>query len=325
MKMMTISEVSRQFPVSTRMLRYYEKEGLIASIRITDYAYRVYDESNIKRLQQILVLRKLRIPLKQIAVIMEDEEQIKTLEILQNTLSELKEEITALTMIQDIVKGLVSKLDLKIRKKVHLDLLEDTELMEIVQILNPPKTSLKEEPSMNDLVKASNVLAEKMDIRIIYLPPLTVAAYQYIGENPEDVTGEKIYALIRELNLPVVKPDFRVFGFNNPSPVDGQKEYGYESWVTIPEDADIKAPIVKKHFPGGLYAAHCIKMGDFHEWETFSNKMQHHETYEFDWREPKGMGGCLEEELNIYHTILENAGKPEQLDLLIPIKRRETA
>ncbi len=37
-----------------------------------------------------------------------------------------------------------------------------------------------------------------------------------------------------------------------------------------------------------------------------------------------GMGGCLEEELNIYTNILEGAEKAEQLDLLIPIKKRES-
>lgn len=37
-----------------------------------------------------------------------------------------------------------------------------------------------------------------MDVRIVYLPPVTVAAYQYIGENPEDVAGEKIYSFIKE-------------------------------------------------------------------------------------------------------------------------------
>ena len=44
MKKMTVSEVSRKFDVSTRMLRYYEQEGLICSLRKEGYAYRVYDE-----------------------------------------------------------------------------------------------------------------------------------------------------------------------------------------------------------------------------------------------------------------------------------------
>ena len=241
---------------------------------------------------------------------------------MQDNLMELNEEIAALTVIQEIIGRLAEKLEERMDKKIRLDLLEDTDLMEIVQVLNPPKTNLKEEYSMGDLVKASNVLTERMDVRIIYLPPMTVAAYQYIGENPEDAVEEKIQRFIREIDLHRIKPDFRVLGFNNPNPVEGQKEYGYEMWVTVPEEIEVKEPIVKKHFEGGLYAAHSIKFGDFHEWESFIKKMQQHEEYEIDWRDPEG--GCLEESLNAYNNLQEGKTKPDQMDLLIPIKKRES-
>ena len=325
MEIMTISEVSKQFNISTRMLRYYEKEGLITSTRIEDYSYRVYDMEAVKRLQQILVFRKLRIPVKQIAAILDDEEQRQTLEIMQKNLWELNEEIAALTVIQDILKALVSKLDENIRKKIRLNMLEDTELLDIVHVLNPPKTNLKEEHTMEELVKAGRALEKKMDIRIVYLPPAAVAACQYTGENPEDVVEEAICNFIKESDLLVLKPDFRRYGFNNPSPSEGQKYYGYELWVTIPADMEVKEPLVKKQFAGGLYAAHSIKFGDFHEWEMFFRQMQENEEYEIDFREPEGMGGCMEETLNIYTNIQEGLKKPDQLDLLIPIKRKTEA
>ncbi|NLV37000.1 MAG: MerR family DNA-binding transcriptional regulator, partial [Clostridiaceae bacterium] len=43
MELQTISQVSRDYGISTRMLRYYEQAGLILSLRKDDYAYRVYD------------------------------------------------------------------------------------------------------------------------------------------------------------------------------------------------------------------------------------------------------------------------------------------
>lgn len=322
MKTMTISEVSKQFNISTRMLRYYEKAGLISSTRIEDYSYRVYDTEAVKRLQHILILRKLRIPVKQIAIILDDTDQIKTLEIVQKNLSELNEEIGALTTIRDILQTLVSRLDEGIRKKIHLELLEDTELIDVIHVLNPPKSNLKEEHSMEELAKASKILETKMNFRIVYLPPATVSAIQYTGDNPEDVVKEKIYTFIKESDLLTLKPDFRLYGFNNPSPQEGQKEYGYEFQVTIPDDLEVKEPFCKKKFEGGLYAAHCINFPNFNEWETFINLLMHDEEYEIDWREPMGMGGCLEEELNIYTHILNGAKKADQLDLLIPVKRR---
>ena len=70
MGLQTASQVSKIFGVSTQMLRYYERSGLIESHRKDDYAYRVYDEENLQRLQQIILLRKLQIPIKQIYTIL---------------------------------------------------------------------------------------------------------------------------------------------------------------------------------------------------------------------------------------------------------------
>ena len=67
MKLTTISEISRKMNISTRTLRYYEQIGLIESVKKEDYAYRTYDQTTVMRLQQIVVLRKLRIPLKPVS------------------------------------------------------------------------------------------------------------------------------------------------------------------------------------------------------------------------------------------------------------------
>jgi hypothetical protein len=85
---------------------------------------------------------------------------------------------------------------------------------------------------------------------------------------------------------------------------------------------DIPEPLAKKSFAGGLYAAHCIKMGDFQEWETFYKCVCSNDKYEIDHREPFGMGGSLEEHLNTFTYFQTNKDKAmfEQLDLLIPIR-----
>ncbi len=61
-----IREISGRYNVSARTLRYYEDMGLIESTRSDDYAYRLYDEAAIKRLEQILILRRLNISIKDI-------------------------------------------------------------------------------------------------------------------------------------------------------------------------------------------------------------------------------------------------------------------
>ncbi len=93
MGLMTISEVTKVFNVSTRMLRYYEQMGLLFSQRKEDYAYRVYDENAILRLQYIIVLRKLRIPIKQIALIFKTPELTNIIEIFQRNIVEIANDI----------------------------------------------------------------------------------------------------------------------------------------------------------------------------------------------------------------------------------------
>ncbi len=325
MESMTVSEVSRSFHISTRMLRYYEKIGLISSGRREDYSYRVYDAENVKRLQYILILRKLRVPLKHIAVILGDGRQYESLELLKQQVRELGDEISALSTIRSVLELFVTRLDEGIRKKLQPNLLEDREISAIVSALRLPQINLKEKLSMDQLNEAQKVLNRSMDVRILYLPPATVASIQYTGENPEEHTGKLLRSFIISANLPAVKKDFRVFGFNNPSPAAGQRYYGYEFWVTVPEDMQVPFPFEKKQFDGGLYAAHGIQMGDFQEWQLFSEYLKSSEEYEPEKRPPFGMGGCLEEHLNPYSVYTGEIPEFTQLDLLTPVKRKDSS
>ena len=109
MKLTTISEISRKMNISTRTLRYYEQIGLIESVKKEDYAYRTYDQTTVMRLQQIVVLRKLRIPLKQIGLILESENTAAIIDAFQQNLAEVDDEITALSTIRDIINTLYQK------------------------------------------------------------------------------------------------------------------------------------------------------------------------------------------------------------------------
>ena len=103
MDLLTATHVSQCYGVSTRMLRYYEQIGLLKSSRMDDYAYRVYDEAAIRRLQQIIILRKLQIPVKQIRDILNNQDAVAAIEIFKQNISELDEEITALSVVRSIL------------------------------------------------------------------------------------------------------------------------------------------------------------------------------------------------------------------------------
>ena len=323
MDLMTISEVTKAFNISTRMLRYYDEIGLLRSKRKDDYAYRAYDESAVKRLQQIITLRKLRIPLKKIALIFNDTEQAKIVEVLQESMNELEAEVSALQTIRDVLRVFIQRLNSMANASVELNMLGDDEIMSVIQTLSLSKINFKEERSMDDLNKANEALSTVKDCRIIYLPPSAVASSYYFGDDPESNAEKPLAVFIRSIGLKKIKPDLRQYGFNNPTP-KGNETYGYEFWVTIPDDLEIPAPLVKKRFAGGLYAAHCIKMGDFHEWKTFYDWIHKSTDYEYEEREPSGMCGALEEHINAYSYYCDDAetAKFIQVDLLIPIRIR---
>ena len=64
--MMTVHEVSRLTGVSIRTLQYYDRIGLLRPAQYTEAGYRLYDDTALEKLQQILLFRELEFPLKEI-------------------------------------------------------------------------------------------------------------------------------------------------------------------------------------------------------------------------------------------------------------------
>ena len=91
--MRTVHEVSRLTGVSIRTLQYYDEIGLLPPASHTEAGYRLYDNSTLERLQQILLFRELEFPLKEIKAIVSspDFDKAKALEQ-QVSLLELKKE-----------------------------------------------------------------------------------------------------------------------------------------------------------------------------------------------------------------------------------------
>ncbi len=69
--MMTVKEMSKLTGVSVRTLQYYDKIGLLQPTKYTDSGYRLYDDTALERLQQILLFRELEFPLKEIKAILD--------------------------------------------------------------------------------------------------------------------------------------------------------------------------------------------------------------------------------------------------------------
>lgn len=327
MEALTISQVSRGLGVSTRMLRYYEQVGLLRSLRREGYAYRVYEEGEVLRLRQILLLRRLRIPVRQIKIILQNEDAVRTVEIFRQNISELDEEITALSTIKQILGRFAEELTKETKLPLYELIGQDGTLSASLDSLRLVSINFKEEHMMGELKKAEQGLSQLHDVRIVFLPPATVAAAHYVGDDPELHANAAIDGFVRETGLHRKKPDLRHYGFNHPNPVDETGYHGYETWVTIPDDLDVPAPLVKKKFAGGLYAAHMIAFGNFNEWDALLKWVQKSEKYEFagDLQDQEHMCGLLDEHLNYISHVELSDTEPEdlQLDLLMPIREKQ--
>lgn len=90
---MKINEVEQRLEITKANIRFYEKEGLITPAR-TEKGYRDYSEEDIRRLKEIIILRKLGIPVQQIADILDGALPLQ--EALDANISALQAEIEKL-------------------------------------------------------------------------------------------------------------------------------------------------------------------------------------------------------------------------------------
>ena len=177
---------------------------------------------------------------------------------------------------------------------------------------------------MENLNKADAKLSEikDNDVRIVYLPPATVAAIHFVGNDkdgciPEDQGKEKINELIEKLST--LYPSCRHYGFNHR--VDGK--HGYERWFTIPDDMEIAPPFVKKQFTGGVYGAYTLDTWD-NEWGLLKKWARQNEKFDFLEGDGNKMGGMLEEHLNVMGKYaLPGVKMQGHIDLLIPLCDRK--
>ena len=270
-----------------------------------------------------LILRKLNLSLKQIRQIFKNDDAAFALDVFMKKAEEIGREAETLIAVKRVLEVLIEKIKNTMNFSIDEQIEHDREIVRILDSLSP-SLQMKEKMIMKDAEKAIQEKETKIDFRIIYLPPATVASSHFIGPEPEDAAGRQRDEFVKKTSLTEIKPDFRIYGFNNPCP-QGNEEYGYEFWVTIPEDMDVNTPLEKKSFAGGLYAAYAIKMGDFHLWQPFYESVMKSEEYDYDIREPLSMGGTMEEHLNAYGFYKGTDKDREfiQLDLLIPVKERK--
>lgn len=97
--MRTVNEVSKLSGVSVRTLHHYDAIGLLKPTTVTKAGYRMYDDTALERLQQILLFRELEFPLKEIKTILESPNFDRS--------RALEQQITLLTLKKEHLENLI--------------------------------------------------------------------------------------------------------------------------------------------------------------------------------------------------------------------------
>lgn len=115
-KLIKISEASKKYDISARTLRYYEEVGLLKSIRNKESNYRMYDQYNMKKLEQILLFRNMQFSLQEISVLLTYKDNENMMKIFLQKLKEINESIEQLTNFKDILNSVI-----KISKEIGIE------------------------------------------------------------------------------------------------------------------------------------------------------------------------------------------------------------
>lgn len=97
--MMTVKEVSKLTGVSIRTLQYYDEIGLLPPSQRTEAGYRLYDDTVLERLQQILLFRELEFSLTDIKAIVGDPDFDRA--------KALDQQIELLTLKRERLEGII--------------------------------------------------------------------------------------------------------------------------------------------------------------------------------------------------------------------------
>lgn len=313
-ELLKIREVSSKYDISARALRYYEDMGLIKSTRSADYAYRLYDDQAVKRLEQILILRKLSISIKDIQLIFQASNSEILIAVLEKRAKDIDEETALLRDLRNIILEFIEQI-----KKADFSRDSDVKkLYEKASKIENHFTKISYDGNaapINHLIDVTDKLKKVPEVRIIQINPFR--AFSSGVDTIENVLGafqqwqEEHNHFVRKMMYGA--PDFLWF-----------EEDMRAVWIWAVEEGVTKEDVVPYElirFEGGLYAAAMSVDGD----DDMGGRVYlgilkwlENSGFELDERQGRRTMGHM---VNPTDEI-RNALGYDQMDIYVPIKIR---
>jgi DNA-binding transcriptional MerR regulator len=204
---MKIGDVTAKYGISHHSLHYWESAGILKSSR-AENDYRYYDEENLLKVKQIVLLRKLRISIPSIQEIFASNELSKVIEVFTAHLENTKKEAQQLNALGTVLRQLLNML--KDRQNIdsvynYLEINHSTESDELKAAL---KTVLSEP------VKEINI--EPISGPVIDMAGIDLSLELMKEEEIPDITEviKRCYSSTEHMDKLLLYWDFR--GFNMP-------------------------------------------------------------------------------------------------------------
>jgi DNA-binding transcriptional MerR regulator len=102
----TVGDLSRLTGITVRALHHYDEIGLVRPSQRSPAGYRLYDDADVLRLQQVLVFRELGVPLEEIAAALDGADRVELLRNHRSILAAKRDRLDAMLAAVDAAIGL---------------------------------------------------------------------------------------------------------------------------------------------------------------------------------------------------------------------------
>jgi len=289
LSLIRITDLVTQLGLTSRSLRYYEQIGLVESVRRGSGEYRYYNEANVDRLKQIIVLRKMEIPIKDIIRIYGSADMSVVVETFVNRIRDIDAEVDTLTKLRAVVNDfLQTMLENGVTKIAALPILYEKMEKRLVT-LEKNRTM-----SYGNLSALSDKLAEPVKPAIIELPPMRVLS------SGTDTGG--FWHYVQSKDITPGRP-----GHHEQFELQG------EIILRIPDGFTNDSKYKDRFFDGGLYAVVNVYLDEDlgQKFQSLVSGFDVNKLFEIDYAR---------------ESMLENLLSPEEkrelVSLLVPVKKR---
>jgi DNA-binding transcriptional MerR regulator len=305
-ELIKITDLTQRLDISSRTLRYYEQIGLLQSVRPTYEKYRYYDGENIERLRQIMILRKMQVPVKDILRIFDSRDMSVVVETFAGRIRAIDHEIDALSELKRIVNEfLQAMLQNGVKHISALPLLYEEMGRQLERLEHRKPATYKE------LSAVAEKLAGPVEVKILELPSMRVLTSIRKDTGLSDAEG--FWDWLDRAGLQFVNPGrHELFEY--------QTDAGQTVMIRkLDEDYRNDSPFEDRVFEGGLFAVGSVyadeDMSAFHR--RMLQSFDGNSYFEVDYR----TGGHLRHE-TLAEAVISPDGRREKLELFLPVKRR---